>query len=214
MSEYTPLRLKAAKVKADQLKATGAKIVVTTCHNCVDALTDVIRHYKLGMKVAQLVNLVSNALVIEEKIIAVPEILQPAVLLQLKGYKILVVDDEPDILTFISTVLEDQGAIAIQASDADQALELALKEKPDLITLDLSMPGKNGGFVFEELRNNPDLASIKVCIITGKPELRRLIYDRPVRPPEGYLDKPVNEENLLMNVRKILEAPHDGKKPH
>jgi len=212
MSEYTPLRLKAAKVKADQLKATGAKTVVTTCHNCVDALTDVIRHYKLGMKVAQLVNLVSSALVIEEKVIAVPEILQPAVLLQLKGYKILVVDDEPDILTFISTVLEDQGAVAIQASDADQALELALKEKPDLITLDLSMPGRNGGFVFEELRKNPEISSTKVCIITGKPELRRLIYDRPVPPPEGYLDKPINEETLLVNVRKILEVPHEGKK--
>jgi len=144
----------------------------------------------------------------------VPEILQPAVLLQLKGYKILVVDDEPDILTFISTVLEDQGAVAIQASDADQALELALKEKPDLITLDLSMPGKNGGFVFEELRKNPELSSTKVCIITGKPELRRLIYDRPVRPPEGYLDKPINEESLLVNVRKILETPHDEKKAH
>jgi len=214
MSEYTPLRLKAGKVKADQLKATGAKIVVTTCHNCVDALTDVIRHYKLGMKVAQLVNLVSSALVIEEKISGVPEILQPAALLQLKGYKILVVDDEPDILTFISTVLEDQGAVAIQASDADQALELAMKEKPDLITLDLSMPGKNGGFVFEELRKDPELAPIKVCIITGKPELRRLIYDRPVPPPEGYLDKPINEETLLVNVRKILETPHDGKKSH
>jgi CheY-like chemotaxis protein len=181
MSEYTPLRLKAAKVKADQLKATGAKIVVTTCHNCVDALTDLIRHYKLGMKVAQLVNLVSNAVVVEEKVI-LPEIfVKPAEPLSLQGYKVLVVDDEPDILTFISTVLEDQGAVVVQALDADQALELALKEKPDLITLDLSMPGKNGGFVFEEIRKNPDLLASRVCIITGKPELRRLIYDRPVR---------------------------------
>ena len=77
----------------------------------------------------------------------------------LQGYKILVVDDEPDILTFISTVLEDQGATVIQAIDGEQALELALKEKPDLITLDLSMPGKNGGFVFEEIRNNPELSA-------------------------------------------------------
>ena len=52
----------------------------------------------------------------------------------------------------------------------------------------------------------------KVCIITGKPELRSLIYDRPVPPPEGYLDKPINEEGLLINIRKILEVPHDGKK--
>ena len=144
-----------------------------------------------------------------EKKVVVPEALP---VLSLQGYKILVVDDEPDILTFISTVLEDQGAKAVQASDGDQALEMALKEKPDLITLDLSMPGRSGGLVFEELRKNPALSDVKVCIITGKPELRRLIYDRPVRPPEGYLDKPVNEETLLVNVRKILEVREGEKK--
>jgi CheY-like chemotaxis protein len=174
----------------------------------VDALTDLIRHYKLGMQVAQLVNLVSNAIVLEEKIV-VPEVpVKPAGVLSLQGYKILVVDDEPDVLTYISTVLEDQGAVVVQALDAEQALELALKEKPDLITLDLSMPGRNGGYVFEEIRKNPELSALRVCIITGKPELRRLIYDRPVRPPEGYLDKPINEETLLTNVRKILEVTH------
>ena len=134
--------------------------------------------------------------------------MKPAEPLSLQGYKVLVVDDEPDILTFISTVLEDQGAVVVQALDAEQALDLALKEKPDLITLDLSMPGKNGGYVFEEIRKNPDLLASRVCIITGKPELRRLIYDRPVRPPEGYLDKPINAETLLANVRKILEVTH------
>ena len=212
MSEYTPLRLKAGKVKADQLKTTGAKTVVTTCHNCVDALTDVIRHYKLGMKVAQMVNLVSSALVVEEKIAVAAKAPAAAAALSLEGVKILVVDDEPDILTFISAVLEDQGAKVIQAIDGEQAIELAFKEKPDLITLDLSMPGKNGALIFEEIRSNPELSGCKVCIITGKPELRTLIYDRPVPPPEGYLDKPVNEETLLVNIRKILEVPHRGKK--
>ncbi len=66
MSEYRTSRLKSAKVKADQLRATGAKIVVTSCHNCVDGLTDLIDHYKLDMKVTQLVNLVANALVMED----------------------------------------------------------------------------------------------------------------------------------------------------
>jgi Fe-S oxidoreductase/ActR/RegA family two-component response regulator len=206
MSEYTPLRLKAAQVKAEQLKATGAKAVVTTCHNCVDALTDLIRHYKLGMKVAQLVNLVSQALVIPEKVVV------PAEVLALAGYRILVVDDEPDILTFISTVLEDQGASVIQAIDGDQALELAREERPNLITLDLSMPGKNGAVVFEEIRNTPELSGAKVCIISGKPELRRLVYERAVTPPEGYLDKPIDEESLLVNVRKILEVAHEERR--
>ncbi|MBI4681706.1 MAG: (Fe-S)-binding protein [Nitrospirae bacterium] len=66
MAEYRPSRLKSAKIKADQLAATGTKTVVTSCHNCVDGLTDLIGHYKLGMDVTQLVNLVANALVIDD----------------------------------------------------------------------------------------------------------------------------------------------------
>ncbi len=207
MSEYTPERLKSAKIKADQLKATGTKVVVTSCHNCVDGLSDVIKHYKLGMKVEQLVSLTANAMVVPERAaVAVPV----AVALPLQGYKILVVDDEPDILLFLSTVLEDQGATVIQAADGEQALELTLREKPDLVTLDLSMPGKNGGYVFEEIRNNPEIATTKVFIITGKPELRRLIYERPI-PPDGYLDKPIDQDALLNNIRMVLELKHAHK---
>jgi len=66
MSEYTPQRLKSGITKANQLKETGAEVVVTSCHNCVDGLADVIRHYKLDMEVTQLVNLVANALVIDK----------------------------------------------------------------------------------------------------------------------------------------------------
>jgi hypothetical protein len=49
---------------------------------------------------------------------------------------------------------------------------------------------------------------VKVCIITGRPELRGLIYQRAVRPPEGYLTKPVTEESLLLAVRKVLGVSH------
>jgi Fe-S oxidoreductase len=64
MAEYRPLRLEAGKIKAEQLRATGAKLVCTMCHNCVDGLTDVIKHYKLPLRVVQVLELVSNALVL------------------------------------------------------------------------------------------------------------------------------------------------------
>jgi Fe-S oxidoreductase len=64
MAEYRPLRLEVAKIKAEQLRATGAKFVCTMCHNCVDGLNDVIKHYKLPMRVVQVLELVSNALVV------------------------------------------------------------------------------------------------------------------------------------------------------
>lgn len=65
MAEYKPLRMEVAKIKAEQLRATGAKLVCTICHNCVDGLTDLIKYYELDMKVVQIIELVANALVIE-----------------------------------------------------------------------------------------------------------------------------------------------------
>jgi len=239
MSEYTPRRLKSGKIKADQLKATGAKIVVTSCHNCVDGLADVIRHYELGMDVTQLVNLVAKALVIE-KPAAVKEVPTPAEQVaaitdevsavapetvsaaaegtpgsgadsasgDLDGYTILVTDDEPDFVTFASAILEDNGAKVLQAYSGEEAMEIARREKPDLMTLDLSMPGTSGSDVFEKIRKDPELGSQQIFIITGQPELRRLIYASDIRSPEGYLDKPITEESLLFNVRKVLGVQH------
>ncbi len=211
MSEYTPRRLKSGIIKANQLKETGAEIVVTSCHNCVDGLTDVIRHYKLGIEVTQLVNLVANALVIEPKVaVPVEEVVEVvAEALPLAGRTILVADDEPDQVEYLAAVFEDNGANVLRAVDGDEALALAIREKPDLLTLDLAMPGRDVGEVFEILRKDPELGSLKICVITGRPELRKVIYERSVRRPEGYLDKPVTEEELLLSVRKILELAHD-----
>jgi Fe-S oxidoreductase/CheY-like chemotaxis protein len=211
MSEYTPRRLKSAKVKADQIAATGATVVVTSCHNCVDGLGDLIKHYELGCEVKQLVNLVANALVIDQP---VPEELQEvapvakvkaAEDLPLAGRRILVVDDEEDVRTFLVTVFEDAGAEVLQASDGDEALAVARVEKPDLISLDLSMPGKDGVEAFYDLRKTPETGSIPICVVTGHPEFREVIYNRPVPPPEGYLGKPVDEDKLVAYCAHILE---------
>ncbi len=126
-----------------------------------------------------------------------------------EGYKFLAVDDEPDELRFIAAILEDNGATVILARDGIEALDLARREKPDLITLDLNMPGKNGVDVYIELKKDPELKQIRVCIITGRPELRKLIYDTTTLPrPEGYINKPVNEKQLVLNIRKIMEVGH------
>ena len=183
MSEYTPRRLVSAKPKADQLRATGAKTVVTSCHNCVDGLADGIKHHKVGMKVTQLVNLVATAAIVEKKVaVQVPAAAaKPAG--ALAGRTILVVDDEPDVRTFLTAVLEDNGAKVLSAANGDEGIALARSAKPDLMTLDLSMPGKDGGKVYETIRGDKDLRTLPVCIITGQPEMRKLIYERPVPPP-------------------------------
>jgi Fe-S oxidoreductase/CheY-like chemotaxis protein len=212
MSEYTPKRLQSAKVKADQIRATGAKTVVTSCHNCVDGLNDLIKHYELDCEVKQLVNLVANALVLDETKKPVEEakpgeiaVTKVATEEPLAGRKILVVDDEEDVRTFLTTVFEDAGAEVITATDGDEAVAMASEHQPDLISLDLSMPGKDGVEAFVELRKTEETREIPVCVVTGHPEFRQVIYDRPVTPPEGYLGKPVDEDKLVAYAHHIIE---------
>jgi CheY-like chemotaxis protein len=122
----------------------------------------------------------------------------------LSGYRVLVVDDDPDAREFIGTVLSDADATVLEARDGMEALEVARREIPDLITLDITMPEKTGAEVYQEMREDAELYGIPVCIVSGQPELRKLIYQRVVPPPDGYLDKPIHEDNLLLSVRKIL----------
>jgi Fe-S oxidoreductase/CheY-like chemotaxis protein len=212
MSEYTPRRLQSAKIKADQIRATGAKVVVTSCHNCVDGLNDLIKHYDLGCEVKQLVNLVANALVLDDVKKPVEEaqpgdiaVTKVAAEEPLAGRKILVVDDEEDVRTFLTMVFEDAGAEVVTASDGDEAVAMAREHQPDLISLDLSMPGKDGIETFVELRKTAETEEIPVCVVTGHPEFRQVIYDRAVSPPEGYLGKPVDEDKLVAYAHHIIE---------
>jgi CheY-like chemotaxis protein len=212
MSEYTPRRLESARIKADQIRATGAKVVVTSCHNCVDGLNDLIKHYKLDCEVKQLVNLVANALVLDEAEQPVTEVKPGEIAVKkvevdepLAGRKILVVDDEEDVRTFLITVFEDAGAEVISASSGDEGIALAREHHPDLISLDLSMPGKDGVETFVELRRTEGTEAIPVCVVTGHPEFRQVIYGRAVPPPEGYLGKPVDEDKLVAYAHHIIE---------
>lgn len=66
MTEYAKRRIAAGKVKADQIRATGAKILATSCHNCLDQLAELNRHYKLNVGIKNLCELVADALIIGE----------------------------------------------------------------------------------------------------------------------------------------------------
>ncbi len=123
----------------------------------------------------------------------------------LKGKKILVIDDEPDIRDFISTYLKDQGSETFTAGNGEKGLALARKVMPDLITLDITMPGKSGVQVFNELRGDPRTCGIAVCIITGVADFRQLMQHRTVKAPEGFIEKPIKEELLLETIEEILD---------
>ena len=119
---------------------------------------------------------------------------------------ILVVDDEPDTRTYLTTVLEDNGFATVAAADGNEALKKVEESRPDLIALDISMPEKSGVAVYRTLKQDDGLKSIPVSIITGvSDDFEKFISSRrQVPPPEGYISKPVDVEELLGKVNELL----------
>ena len=119
---------------------------------------------------------------------------------------ILIIDDEPDVLTYLSTLLEDHGYATILAKDGEEALTKLKASLPDLITLDVSMPEKSGVKLYREIKEDPRWKKIPILIVTGVSEdFRKFISTRrQVPPPEGYLSKPINQEEILELIRKLI----------
>jgi len=119
---------------------------------------------------------------------------------------ILVVDDDPDARTYMTTLLEDNGYATVAAKDGTDALGKIEAQAPDLVTLDIAMPETSGVAVYRALKENEQLRSVPVIIITGiSDDFRKFISTRRhVPPPEGYVSKPVDSEQLLGMVRELL----------
>ena len=119
---------------------------------------------------------------------------------------ILVVDDEPDVVTYLSTVLKDAGYDTLEAANGEEAMEQTRKSHPDLITLDITMPEMTGVKTYRQLKEDEAFRRIPVIIVTGVThDFRQFISSRAqVPPPEGYLEKPVKPAELLAEVKRLV----------
>ena len=116
--------------------------------------------------------------------------------------KVLVVDDSPTDLHLITGYLVNNGYTALSASSGEEALARAYMDKPDLILMDIVMPGMNGYEATRALRTNPNTASIPIMIISS----RRQDSDRIWGMRQGakdYLVKPISEEALIEKIRAL-----------
>ncbi len=123
--------------------------------------------------------------------------------------KILVVDDEKDILELVSLILSEGGIEVFQAQDGLSALEIARKEKPDLILLDIMMPEIDGWEVLKILKIEEETKNIPVAMLTCKTETR----DKVLGIQEGaidYITKPFAPEDLLVRVQDMLAKQKEG----
>ncbi len=119
--------------------------------------------------------------------------------------KILIVDDEEDIRTYLAALLGDQGYQTVVARDGEDARRQMEAIVPDLITLDISMPEKSGIRFYREVKGDPRWKGIPVIIVTGvSGDFRKFISTRQqIPPPEGYVSKPIDQQEILKLVKSL-----------
>ena len=126
--------------------------------------------------------------------------------------KVLVVDDDPDVRLFSTTVLEEHGYAPVEAANGEEGMQAIKSEKPDLVILDVLMPRQSGIRLYRELKTNPALSAVKVIIMSGiakKTFLRSQqalteFGESEVPEPEFDLEKPVEADLLAATIQKAI----------
>jgi len=131
----------------------------------------------------------------------------------LKDKRILLVDDDSDILTSMQAAFEPTGAMVETASNGNKAVELAERNQPDLIVLDMMLPGRSGFLVLEKVKaKKPRTAKPFVIMITGNQGGRHKMYAETLGVSE-YFNKPVKMDKLISAAERLLgvaPAPSAG----
>jgi CheY-like chemotaxis protein len=126
--------------------------------------------------------------------------------------KILVVDDEQDVCLYLTRLFQEKGYAVARAADGNEAMRQVELARPDLITLDLSMPNKSGVRFYREIRSRAELRGIPVVFVTavtgfgGDAQATERFYasQRQVPPPDGFVAKPVDPGEMMGLVERLL----------
>ncbi len=112
--------------------------------------------------------------------------------------KILIIDDDPVVVKYLETLLSDNGYDTCSAGSSTEGLEVVRLEKPDMITLDLQMPGEWGPRFYRKLRKDKDLKDIPIIVISG------IDGDHAVKDAVAFVAKPFDPEKLLGIIKKAI----------
>jgi two-component system phosphate regulon response regulator PhoB len=119
-------------------------------------------------------------------------------------HRILIVEDEQDIADLIGFNLERAGYLVLKAHDGIEGTEMAKRERPDLIVLDLMLPGRDGYAVFRELRRDSRTVDIPVIMLTARAQTEDRIQGLEAGA-DDYLTKPFSPKELMLRVQAILK---------
>jgi DNA-binding response OmpR family regulator len=121
--------------------------------------------------------------------------------------EILIVDDEPDVVVPIQFLMEQQGYRVMAAERGEDALDLIYHYKPDLVILDIMLPGIDGYEVCEIIRLDPNYRDVRVMFLTAKGREVDIAKGLALGA-DAYLTKPFSNDELVAKVKELLEKTH------
>jgi len=126
--------------------------------------------------------------------------------------KIAIIDDEPDIVTYLTSALQDNGFDVCSACSVTDGFKLINTQHPDLVCLDILMPEETGFSLYRRLKEDSSLKDIRVVIISGlnlKQDMPRILGKNgdtdALIPPDGYIEKPVDLPLFLETVQRLTD---------
>ena len=122
--------------------------------------------------------------------------------------EILIVDDEPGIVVPVQFLMEQQGYRVMTAERGEDALDLIYQYKPDLVLLDIMLPGIDGYEVCEIVRLNPDYRNVKIVFFTAKGREVEIAKGLALGA-DAYIIKPFSNIELVATVKEILEKTYE-----
>ncbi|MCD6552398.1 MAG: response regulator [Anaerolineae bacterium] len=122
---------------------------------------------------------------------------------------ILCIEDEPEVIELIQVMLETAGYRVVGVLGGHHALEAIRREKPDLVLLDLMMPGVDGWMIFKQMRADPELQDIPVIPVTAVDKRIDVMLALEVAGVDEYVTKPFGQRELVASIERVLHRQRE-----
>jgi PleD family two-component response regulator len=128
------------------------------------------------------------------------------------GTRVLIVDDSPTIVALLKKILQQSGISTLEAGDAETGVKVAMAERPNLIFLDIVLPGMNGFAALRQLRREPGTREIPIIMISGNEQATEQFYAQRIGA-DDFMKKPFSRSEVFMRIERLLDADQVPKRP-
>ncbi len=121
-----------------------------------------------------------------------------------KGTRVLIIDDSPTVLTFLRKMFSSAGYVTLVAQNAEHGLQMVRSAQPDLVVLDVIMPGMNGFAALRQIRRDPDMQHLPVLMMSGNEQATEQFYVMRIGA-DGFMKKPFSRFDLFSRIERMLD---------